>query len=452
MSLSMMLKRAFSTGPKQHKSYAFVIGCIGGGKSSLLRFLQQTFAMKDKGTIDISGIAFQALESSSSSDQSVYAYNYDESTFATVLKFVSQPSATCVILVVDSRKKHILSDADGNDIRSKVKAIAKVIGPQCRTLILCNKQDLQNEDVLSPEDIGQILDINRLFLKGTCTVLGCSLTTNANTDAIAAYLTEHAIISTANDDEKEQSRDRIKSSPMFSLKKKSKKANEVVMIFGLDGVGKTSLINAFEFGKKSKTSIAVFEAETLKHCNVEFHVWNYEKRSWPMCKSFFSSCSLVIFVIDGTKMHALHSHKLNVWTVSEYLQQLLGMGAHSALKRKALKKSRSVPDSYDQECKNDDETDEQWHLKCPFLFYINKCDSQEAELSSKDLEEHLKLSRLMPLRGITYFIQQCSAKSKKGVYDGLVWCAMNGILTHIPEIKEYADQHNIKLQSAAVNQ
>ena len=213
---------------------------------------------------------------------------------------------------------------------------------------------------------------------------------------------------------------------------------DVVMILGLDKVGKTKLMDAFGFGKRSTTSIALFEAEMLKGNHLEMYDWNYEQRSWPVAKSFFANCSLVIYVIDGTVPAALCSDKKNVWTVEAYLKKLLSIGLHD--------------DSYkmdDDEKKEEEETEhfmEDWPLlDTPFLIYLNKSDLDECSVTTKDVEEELHLSKMMKYRRTKYRVQECSAKTKDGIYDGLIWCRMNGLLTTVSQIKDYADKHEIKL-------
>ena len=345
-------------------------------------------------------------------------------------------------------------------------------------------------------EIGKILDIDRLFTNNKHSVIGCSFNSKSqqNTDLIIKYLTDNAIITPIiheeddkkYDDKRGKISDHKQNSKSFVniFRKKSSsnknKNHEVIMIFGLDKVGKSRLLDSFGFGKRCKTSIAIFEAETLKCGNCEFHAWNYEQRSWPMCKSFFINCSLVIFVIDATKIDLIQSEKKTVWTVELYLKMLLGdtmnnkdnngaININTNRNRNKSKSNKAPPFVLRQQSnpfavqrsspftmarsKSYDEDDEKFgdgdngSLTCPFLFYLNKTDSDHATLTVKDLEDRLQLSRLMKSKGIKHFVQECSVKNKKGVYDGLIWCYMNGILTSIPNIKQYAMDNDIKLPS-----
>eukprot|EP01084_Bolivina_argentea_P154811 269845_1 len=464
MSLAL-IKKKFR---KESKSHVFILGSKGVGKSALLKLLQQRLSMKEKGNQKIAGIPFETINSNS---EEIYAYDYDKSTFHTIANFMRQPTTKCVVFVIDSRRQHIICDAKGNDIRSNIKTIAKVIGPQCHVLILCNKQDITEEDLLQTDEIGRILDIDRVFENNAHSIVGCSLTENTNTDHVISYLTDNHIvrpIHSEQDEEKVSTRPRKKTLGDLFKRKRSKKVkhNELVLIFGLDQVGKTGLMNSFGFGKRTKTTIAVFEAETIKYKHVhttEFHVWNYEKRSWPMAKSFFVNCSLVIFVIDGTKFEALKSDKRHVWTVDAYLKKLLGIGAHKEgrnakgsvhmdssgipkITSNPLMRAVSAPYEYnahESDCKED--SMDLWPLKCPFLFYINKCDDDKAKITVDDLEKELQLSSVMHHRQIPYFVQSCSTKTKQGIYDGLIWCYSKGILTDITEIKAYAQKNDIEI-------
>jgi len=432
---------------KAQKSHVFILGSKNAGASSLLKLLEQKFAMKHQKTQTMAGIE---LESITCAQQEIYSCTCKQSTFSSVTKMVGKESTQCVIFVIDSRKQHIIHDAQGNDIRSNIKAIAKIVNSHTHILLLCNKQDLTDEDVLSPDEIADIMDINRLFDKNKHAVFGCSLAKNTNTETILSYLRDnHLVVNPSDSTEEEQKNADLddnkgkiadhkkggRFTDLFKRKGGDKKKHEVVMLFGLEKAGKTKILDAFGFGKRTKTNIAIFEAETIKYSNTEFHAWNYEQRSWPMCKSFFLHCSLVIFVIDATKPELLKSENPNIWTVDQYLKKLLSTGVDTDVHGDKPNPFRKASNSEDMP------------LQCPFLFYINRCDEEKAVITNKDLEEQLDLSALMKKKGLRFCVQQCSAKTKTGIYDGLIWCHMNGILTQIPEIKQYAEKNDIMLPS-----
>eukprot|EP01084_Bolivina_argentea_P214801 364635_1 len=459
MSIASLKKKYSRKFKKDVKSQIFILGSVGVGKSSLTKILQHKLSMKDKGTQNMAGIPLETLTSIS---EEVYCYNYEKTTFNTMTKFIQQPTTKCVIFVIDSRKQHMINDSKGNDIRSNIKAIAKIIPSQCHILILCNKQDITDQHILNSDEISNILDINRIFDKNKHNVIGCSLTNNMNIDKIISYLMNNNIIKSINDNEEEEVKydndnDNKKKTSFINIFKRNsnKKNNEIIMIFGLDKSGKSELINAFNFGKKSKTSIAIFETETIKYSNCEFHVWNYEQRSWPMVKSFFINTSLVIFVIDGTQIENLKSDKKTLWTVDTYIKKLLGINENIKHKKEIInpmdKNNKNNPFVRSVKKDNDEKKQEnnnnKWPLNCPFLFYINKCDLNDANMTEDVLEKEIQLSRLMKSKGIKYCVQKCSTKTKTGVFDGLIWCYNNGILTSIPEIKSYANENNIKLTS-----
>ena len=338
-------------------------------------------------------------------------------------------------------------------------------------MVLCNKQDVTDQPVLKPEgitfiafiisilfailrcavaimiEIGEILDISRLFHENPSVVIGTSFSDDhaLNTDQIASYLLKHKIVSAPSDDDKKGKEDqpmrkkKMSFSRMFSSKGSSAK-KEVVMVLGLEKVGKTKLLDAFAFGKRSTTSMALFEAEMLKGDHLEMYDWNYEQRSWPMAKSFLANCALVMFVVDGTAPTALRSDKKNVWTVELYLKKLLSIGHHDESYR-----GKGAVDDGDEK-KEAEQFAEDWPLMdTPFLIYLNKCDSEQCSVTAQDLEDELCLSRMMKYRRTVHRVQECSAKTGKGVYDGLIWCRMNGLLSGISEIEQYAEKHEIKL-------
>ena len=311
-------------------------------------------------------------------------------------------------------------------------------------------------------EINGILDLERVFSENQRMVIGTAFSDDKsmNTDKIVSYLKDNDIVSEtpaleAKLSDKQSGKKRNSKSKsrklsfgrMFSNKSVVRK--EVVMILGLDKVGKTKLIDSFGFGKRSTTSIALFEAEMLKGDHLEMYDWNYEQRSWPMAKSFFANCSLVIFVIDGTAPAALSSEKKNVWTAEAYLKKLLSIGLHDDAYKTDEVNGLNVDGNGDDEKKEEEETEqfvEEWPLMdTPFLIYLNKSDLDECSVTAQDVEEELNLSRMMKYRRTKYRVQECSAKTKDGVYDGLIWCRMNGLLGTVSQIKEYADKHEIKL-------
>ncbi len=111
---------------KNKRIQIFILGSVGSGKSSLIKFLCTALSMTDKGSQNVAGISLETIKCASSI---VYSYDYDKSNFQSITKFIAQSSTKCVIFVIDSRKEHIISDSQGNDIRSNIKAIAKIIDP-----------------------------------------------------------------------------------------------------------------------------------------------------------------------------------------------------------------------------------------------------------------------------------------------------------------------------------
>merc|ERR1719204_2066733 len=86
-------------------------------------------------------------------------------------KFMQQTSTKCVVFVVDSRKDHL----GAIDVRAHLKTIAKTVAPECHVLVLCNKQDLSDQNVLAVDEITRMLDIERTFVQHPHSVIGCAL-------------------------------------------------------------------------------------------------------------------------------------------------------------------------------------------------------------------------------------------------------------------------------------
>jgi ADP-ribosylation factor protein 1 len=153
-----------------------------------------------------------------------------------------------------------------------------------------------------------------------------------------------------------------------------------VLMLGLDGSGKTTILYQLKLGEVIHTIPTVgFNVENLEFGKIMFTVWDLGgqeriRKLWP---TYYTNTKLIIFVVDSNDRARLPESK------SE-LQQLLS---------------------------RDEFRD------TPLLVFANKQDLPEA-MSISDLSESLDLPSL---RNRTWLIQGSSAILGQGLQEGFTW-------------------------------
>merc|ERR550539_846956 len=122
--------------------------------------------------------------------------------------------------MIDSRKQHIISNIGGSDIRAVIKNIGKCIHSDCH-IVVCAKQNVSDQSaadevILSLDEIGNILDLERIFKDNKRILFETSFSENdtVNTENIVSYLSQNNIVSLHLDE------DEHKEKANMSLKRK----------------------------------------------------------------------------------------------------------------------------------------------------------------------------------------------------------------------------------------
>ncbi|CAD8137811.1 unnamed protein product [Paramecium octaurelia] len=152
----------------------------------------------------------------------------------------------------------------------------------------------------------------------------------------------------------------------------------LLLMIGLDGAGKTTILNRLILGKvESYTSTLGFYIENIQSKKLDIISWDIrrEDKFKILWKPYLQDTKGIIYVIDCFDKNRMHEAKF------ELLQLLL---------------------------------DPQLFV-CPLLIYANKQD--QAKISSEELIAELMIQRISK----NYHIQPCCSITGQGLQEGLKW-------------------------------
>eukprot|EP00658_Telonema_sp_P-2_P021323 TRINITY_DN18491_c0_g1_i15.p1 TRINITY_DN18491_c0_g1~~TRINITY_DN18491_c0_g1_i15.p1 ORF type:complete len:195 (-),score=54.69 TRINITY_DN18491_c0_g1_i15:212-796(-) len=158
------------------------------------------------------------------------------------------------------------------------------------------------------------------------------------------------------------------------------KDEAMVLIVGLDGSGKTTMMYQWKVGKPVATTPTVgFEYTTIQHGNYNFTVWDLggEDKIRSLWRHHYSGIDAVVFVVDSTDTERMDEARNELWMMLRY---------------EDLRDSR-------------------------LLVVANKQDLPKA-MSVAEVADALHLSKIEKR---TWYIQGMSAVDGEGVYQGIDW-------------------------------
>ncbi|KAJ3011215.1 Isocitrate dehydrogenase [NADP], mitochondrial precursor (Oxalosuccinate decarboxylase) [Thoreauomyces humboldtii] len=167
-------------------------------------------------------------------------------------------------------------------------------------------------------------------------------------------------------------------SRMFSRLWGSKEVR--ILILGLDGAGKTTILYRFQIGEVVTTIPTVgFNVETVTYKNIKFQVWDLGGQTSirPYWRCYYANTDAIIYVVDSQDRDRVATSK----------EELAAMLEEEELRDAAL------------------------------LVLANKQD-MEGAMTHTEVAEQLGLSSL---RNRTWTIYKCSAKTGDGLTDALDW-------------------------------
>lgn len=153
-----------------------------------------------------------------------------------------------------------------------------------------------------------------------------------------------------------------------------------ILILGLDGAGKTTILYRLHLGEVISTVPTIgFNVETLSYKNLQFNVWDLGGQTTirPYWRCYYQGAQAVIFVVDSTDKDRMET---------------------SAAELKAMLDEDELADAV-------------------LLVYANKQDQPEA-LGAEEITKALKLS---DLKDRSWTVVPCSAIRGEGLEQGMNW-------------------------------
>ena len=153
-----------------------------------------------------------------------------------------------------------------------------------------------------------------------------------------------------------------------------------ILIVGLDGAGKTTILYLLKFGETVKTIPTIgFNVETLCYGGIIFTVWDVggQDKIRVLWKHYYQNTDGIIFVVDSNDDDRIED-------AAEELKKMLA---------------------------------EEELAKCPVLILANKQDI-EGCLKPEVIEERMGMKSY---EGRTYHVEGTSAVKKTGIKEGLDW-------------------------------
>lgn len=153
-----------------------------------------------------------------------------------------------------------------------------------------------------------------------------------------------------------------------------------ILILGLDGAGKTTILYRLQIGEVVTTIPTIgFNVETVNYKNIKFQVWDLGGQTSirPYWRCYYTNTDAIIYVVDSVDKDRIATSK----------EELIAMLDEEELKDAAL------------------------------LVFANKQD-MEGAMSVMDVSNALGLSLL---KNRTWTIFKCSAVTGEGLTEGMDW-------------------------------
>ena len=162
------------------------------------------------------------------------------------------------------------------------------------------------------------------------------------------------------------------------------KTHKRILMLGLDGAGKTTILYKLKLGEVQKTIPTIgFNVESINYKNLSLDVWDVggQDKIRPLWKHYFEGVNALIFVIDAN----------DIDRTNEVIKELEYLVSEDSLKG------------------------------LPFLLYLNKID-----LPNHINQQKFNNALYNIMTNNNYHIERCSAINGEGLYEGLEW--LNGLL------------------------
>eukprot|EP01133_Synstelium_polycarpum_P016152 gene16152-19219_t len=174
-----------------------------------------------------------------------------------------------------------------------------------------------------------------------------------------------------------------------------------ILMYGLDGVGKTTMLYKFTRGENVRTlHTNGYNVEVVEYKSADFICWDigYEQAMVPVWHHYLQDTQAFIFIIDSSDRQRMRKVREELW--------------------------RMVTDkNVAKIVSNFKQSTEQHNNRVKVLIYANKQDKHENQPPMSTLDITLALSLFNLPKHIQWHVQGCSATSEEGdgLYEGLDW-------------------------------
>jgi small GTP-binding protein len=158
------------------------------------------------------------------------------------------------------------------------------------------------------------------------------------------------------------------------------KKNVRILMLGLDGAGKTTILYNLKLDEQIVTIPTIgFNVETVTHKNLSFTIWDIggQDKIRKLWNYYFMNTTALIYVVDANDRERMEEAADELWKIL-----------------------------------NDDEM-----IGTPLLVLGNKQDLPQ----SMSVSEMMDTLRLMTCKSRPWYIQATCAKSGDGIYEGMEW-------------------------------
>ncbi|KAF2076043.1 hypothetical protein CYY_002657 [Polysphondylium violaceum] len=183
------------------------------------------------------------------------------------------------------------------------------------------------------------------------------------------------------------------------------------LMYGLDGVGKTTMLYKFARGENVRTlHTNGYNVEIVEYKSCDFICWDigYEKTNVPVWQYYIQDTQAIIFIIDSCDRQRLRLVKEELWNLvnDKNVQKIVNF------------KQQNNNTNNSNNNSNNKNTD----TRVKVLIYSNKTDQiSENPMNTLEVAQSLSLYNLP--KNISWHVQGCSATSEEGdgLYEGLDW-------------------------------
>jgi len=181
------------------------------------------------------------------------------------------------------------------------------------------------------------------------------------------------------------------------------------LMYGLDGVGKTTMLYKFARGENVRTlHTNGYNVEIVEYKSCDFICWDigYEKTNVPVWQYYIQDTQAIIFIIDSCDRQRLRLVREELWNLvnDKNVQKIVNYKQQS------------------NNNNNNNNNNKNLDTRVKVLIYSNKIDQiSDNPMTTLEITQSLSLYNLP--KNITWHVQGCSATSEEGdgLYEGLDW-------------------------------